>query len=838
MAPVSKPPSIPPPGWEEQRSSFEGPLVDRLFRPPLPSIPPQSFEGQNLLVVFNRNARQGRFAGEAEGLRRILGGMGFRVHFLETVPDPVERSERIREAATRILNESPNAALQVFPVGGDGITDEAMREAVQTITGPLNEVPPDSDVNEILKMRLGPGLVARVGTASDIGTQLGAPPGWGHSLRSLGRRLIGLGPPPHFTGLPRFISNSQTLPMGIPVVHSYVAPNRTAFHSAGFGTSGYLFSRAEANRRADPTNFWNQGLLNYFRVLPRAIREYGLMGVGVEIEHRGRVDSFRVGEVLGSSNRILAFAGGIPGRWGEFKLLAIPNGPAGVAVMMEAVARGLGTKLGYNLVGADADFWTLSRERQITLRPGERARLRFFDPSTRAPVEVPWQLNGDAVAHPTSEAEIYVPPVTIPVRADQGAEALRLYREDELRRGLSVSNGDGASFSVALNLDRPSFLTTSRGGGGATSAFYPASDLRAVVTGYDLEPSRLPLLIARAHGVQTRDELASLGFRPLSMEKVEHWLRSEQGRARLDADWGLVGDTFRNRLETEGPGLALGLVTFAAADRLATRVGIDPERDRLLHFSAVAYTSHAVNLAGNASASVLINRARGIPYDWAAVEGRGAQGLMAQRMVYETEPGLLRAMGKATLRSWGLRGGVEFLTVRGAAQAAAVPFRVAYGMGPGLAASRLTDTLLSRVVPEQTEFRHAASGLAFFAPSLYHLAAGNRGLAILESVALRRMGALFAAGFIADLLFTGVQSLSYGNRAAEERWINHRVSALRDLREDRGLVSFHGLLDLICPEIAAYNETFDDWSLQRNEDYRRVSESERTPLLIDPHRTP
>ncbi|MFO1518332.1 MAG: hypothetical protein U1F57_01495 [bacterium] len=888
MPPVTSVSATPIPNSSGNGSSpFAGPLVERLFRPSGPALPPQDFSGQTILVVFNPNAKQGRFRGEADSLRQSLEAMGFRVEFLITVADPAERSALIRSTAERLFSETATqtalpaplraegaeplpvpplpslgtGAIHIFPVGGDGIIDETVREVAQVITGPLNEVQPESLINEQVRQQISSVVVANVGTAADIANQVGSPPRL-HGLRTFIRRLVFLPRPPYFSGISGFIASSQTLPLGIATVDTPETPGRTAFHSVGFGTSGHLFTQAEANRRANPDSFWNQGLLNYFRVLPQSIREYGISGVDVEIEHHGRVDRFRVGDLMGSSNRIVAAVGGIPGRWGEFKLLAVPNGPAGIFVMGESMIRGLATQLGINMVGAinrtwftqmgfgltkalarrlgiDIDLnmlkaesviWSLSRERQITLRPGERARLRFFDPSTGEPAEVPWQLNGDAVPRPTHEAEIYVPPVTLSTRVAPGAVALQLYQEDELRRGLSLSDGSQTPLPIAARLRAPYFAQSPGGAVQVSSAYYPASDLRAVVTSLDLEPSRLPLLVARAHGVQSPADLAALHEQPLSMDQMERWLRSEEGRRQLELDRPLLTDSFRNRLETHGVGLGLGLVTMFAADALITQAGIDPRRDPITHFSAVAVASHGMNQVGNAVAGTLINRARGVPFDWAMVQSQEAEGLLTSRMLYESNPNLWGALRTSALRSLGVEAGAStgaFLW-RGALSVAQVPFRMAWGMGPGLAASRITDTILSRYahLPEDSALRHYASSAAFFAPSLYHLAVGNRGLGIIESSSMRWVGHAFATGFMADLAFTGAQTAYYGaERAVYERWMNHRVAAVR---ESEGQQSFGGfLLGLVAPEIGAWYETLDVFHGRRNEYYRRVEEEDR-----------
>jgi len=859
MSPVSTPPPGRPVVSSEERSSFGGPLVERLFRPSQPAIDPQQFQGQSLLVVFNPRARDGAFAGEAESLKRNLEGMGFHVVFVRTVADPVERSALVREAAARLLADPQGGPIHVFPVGGDRTVNDTVREVVEQITGPLREVPPDSPMNELVRQRVGSVVVAQVGRAGDIARQLGAPPSF-HRLRSFFRPRFLFEPLPYFSEVPPFIRRSQLMPLGIASVEAPGVTGETAFHSVGFGTSGDLFGRVEANRSAAPDNPLNQGLLGYFRVLPLSIREYGLLGVEVEIEHHGRVDRFRVGELLGSSNRVVALVGGVPGRWGEFKIIAVPNGPHGIFVMGESMFRGVATQLGinmvgamhnrwitraafrlaqrtvgrfgvhfdFNLVGADSVLWSLSRERQITLRPGERAKVRFFDPSSGVPVEVPWQLNGDTIPKRTHEAEIYVPPITVPMRVRPGAVALRLYERDELRRGLSISDGTQPPLPIASEIEPPSLRPTLLGGTRAASAFYPASDLRALVTGLDLEPSRLPLLVARAHAVHSPSQLFRIQSGSFSMEHVERWVGSEEGQRQIAAERLLLGDTFRNRLETHGVGLGLGLITLYASNRLMDHWGIDPRRDPVLHFTGVTLSSHTMNLVGNGWAGVLINRARGIPYDWAMAETRGAHGLFASRMIYETNPTLLRALGSSTLRNLGLQGGArDFLLRYG-------PRQLIGGMGAGLACSRITETVLGRYTSLSDSTRSSISSAAFFTPSVYHLLAGNRGLGVLESTTVRRVNAAFALGFAADLGFMAGQWAYFDHfgrhGSGYERWVNHRASALREAEEDSGPFPLRGLAQLIAPELAAWWDTVDGWDLHRNRYYQRILEADRARL--------
>lgn len=796
---------MPPPNSVGSRFPFpfQGPVVDELFRRPSP-FPPNDFQGHSILVVYNPRARQGAYAREAQSLRSALESMGFEVHFLETVADAGERLRLIRNTSAPLLERNHGRGLHILPVGGDGTADQVIREVAQNITGPLHDIAPGSEANEALRRRLASTIILRTGTASDIANQLDAPPHY-LGLRSRWNALLRRPAPAVFGEVPDFLSRTQVIPMGIASIRSPQGGDSSVFHSVDFGTGGYVFELGERNRQANPDSVWNRGIFNYLRVTPQAIREYGMKGFEVEINHHGRTERFRVGDVLGSTSRTIAGVGGIPGRWGEFKILAVPNGPMGVVTMFEALIRGLPTiYMGGNMVDADSEFWTLRRERQITLRPGERATLRFFDPVTREAIQVPWQANGDAIPKHVHEAEVYVPPLTIPVRSAPGSLGMRLFQQDELRRGLATGDPEiGRDLPISRWVSPADFYRTFWGGTAAVSGFYPASDLRSLATSLDLEPARIPLLVAHAHGVTHRDAMENIKNNALSMERLERWAQSEEGAAYIQGNRALWGDTFRNRLETHGVGLAMGAATMYFSNRLAKGVGIDPQRDPFLHFTATALASHGMNQVGNAAAGVLINRWRGIPYDVAMVETRSAQGLLASRMIYESHPNLVQAMRTATLRSVGFQGGPRSILARGVKSVFTVPGRMAMGMGLGLASSRLTAIALENTQMNEERRYHLASA-AFFAPNVYHLAAGNRGMAMLESSSFRRVNAVFSAGFIADLAFTGIHSLVYGNQAPELRWRNHMLSAARERRENRGHFSMQGLFTLLSPELAAW----------------------------------
>ncbi len=174
-------------------------------------------------------------------------------------------------------------------------------------------------------------------------------------------------------------------------------------------------------------------------------------------------------------------------------------------------------------------------------------------------------------------------------------------------------------------------------------------------------------------------------------------------------------------------------------------------------------------------------------------------------MLYEYNPNTLQAMRVASMRSLGFQGGARSILWRGVKSVIAVPGSMAMGMGLGLASSRISERFLENIAPGMDPVtRYHLSATAFFAPNIYHLGAGNRGLAVLESSTFRKVGRAFSLGFMADLAFMGIHSLFYGNQASEMRWQNHLISANREQREHRGLFSMHGVFSLLSPELAAW----------------------------------
>ncbi|MBL7685169.1 MAG: hypothetical protein JNK65_03935, partial [Deltaproteobacteria bacterium] len=654
--------------------------------PPIPLAGLRPFEGETVLVVFNPNARQGRIASEAEPLRQSLEALGFQVEFLRTVPNPLERSQLIRNTAQRLIqNTHPQNGIHVFPVGGDGIIDETIRETLQALEIDLHQVPPRSTAQQNIQRNIRSVIIAQVGTAADIANQLGAPPHF-YGIRSLFRRITGQPPPAYFSELNSFLQNTHTIPLGIPSIDTPQVHERTAFHSVGFGTSGHLFGLGEKSRSQNPTSILNRGMMPFFTNLPQAILEFGINGFIAEIEHHGRVDRVEVSDVLGTSNRLIAGVGGIPGRWGEFQMIAIPRGPHGVAVLLEASARGIMTKLGLNWVGANSSMFTISDERKITLRPGERARLRFFDRRTGAPLEIPWQLNGDSVSQRTAEAEVYVPPIQVPLQVVPNAVGERLFHQDEKRRAIAEFNGmtENPLFPLAQFESTPERQQVK-------SVYYPLGDLNALLQRYQLEPSRLPLLIARAHGVQHHQHLDRIASQPLAMTQIEAWLEQQEGRDFIVAEEGRIQNSFRNRLETHGVGLAMGLATFYLAEQGVERLGIHRDRDPFTHFMTTSLAAHSMNVLGNSVVHPILSRGYGLPYDWAAMEAASLEGVPVSRLVLGAESSLARSMTQSIARNFGFQMEGSLIR-RGLVSSVRVPYQMIQGMGVGLAASRLTDT--------------------------------------------------------------------------------------------------------------------------------------------------
>lgn len=801
------PPSLSVSGSSSGLPPAEESHLQRLWRRPH-SFVPHNFQGKEILVVYNPAAQQGRFVRERPALERVLSGMGFRVQFLETIPDQAPRLEHIGREATRFFQSSQNPAY-VFGVGGDTTVDEVVRATVERVVGPLHELHPQNNVSAPLRQRIASAIVANTATAGDIPAQLNAPPHW-LWVRTRASQLLRMQPPAVFAELPNFLANSQELPMGIASISSDVdhpVGRQTAFHSVNFGTGGYVFELGETNRRLAPNSILNRGIFNYFRVTPEAIRTYGMKGWIVEIEHHGKVERFRAGDVLGSTNRIITGAAGLPGAWGEFKLTIIPPGARGIAPLLEGIGRGLATKAGWNLVSSSHRLYSLPRENQIILAPGERANIRFFDVDTGQAVRVPWQVNGAAVSREvdkvpvyerTHQAEIYVPPLTIPVRSDAESLGVLLYHQDALSSG------------------RPITYRKNDGSHGAVTPYYPREALRALATRLNIEPSHIPNMIAKAHGVNSPAEFARFETHSLSMNDLESWARSPEaatfnrriyrGPSPLAPAQDLLGDTFGNRLALHAPGFLLGALTMHGADRVMRRWGVDPNQDPFLHFAGSAILSHGVHQTAGATYGILMNRWKSLPYDVAFSETATLAGQTSTRYIYENSPGLLQSARRASMRSLGFQMGRSSLLLRGAQSVFTVPTRMAWGMGPGLASSRMIGSMLegSDISPEARQNLVAA---AFYMPNLNPIISGNRGLALGEGALMRGVNGAFSLGFIADMAFTGLHSLAYGDHAAEMRWSYHAVSAERERRYNRGFFSVHGITSFFAPELAAWRDS-------------------------------
>lgn len=805
------PPLGLPSGQSPSSPAAEASAWQRLLHRPNP-FEQNNFNGRDILVVYNPNAQQGRFSREQPALENVLRGMGFQPHFLKTDPDPVRRLDLIGQEAGRLFSASQRP-VYIYGVGGDTTVDEVVRAATERVVGPLHEVRADQNASALLRTKMAGQVVTNTGTAGDIPAQLNAPPHW-LGLRTLVSQRLGLRPPEVFREFPAFLANSQELPMGIASIRSDVAHpvgTQSAFHSVNFGAGGYVFELGERNREAGPTLLRNRGIFNYFRVTPQAIKACGMRGWIVEIEHKGQIHRFRAGDVLGSTNRIITGAAGLPGAWGEFKLTVIPNGTAGIVPLLEGIGRGLATKAGWNLISARHRLRSLPAENQIIIRPGERAIVRFFDVDTNEPVRVPWQVNGAAVSRLeelqpgaekrrrvyeyTHQAEIYVSPFTVPVRSDPEGFGMLLYHQDALSSG------------------RPITYRKNDGSHGAVTPYYPREALRALAARLNIEPSHIPNLIAKAHGVNSPAEFARFETHSLSMNDLESWARSPEGAAfnrriyrgpsPLAPAQDLMGDRLENRLAIHAPGFLLGALTMHGADRLMRRWGVDPNQDPFLHFAGSAILSHGVHQTAGATYGILMNRWKSLPYDVAFSETATLAGQTSTRYIYENSPGLLQSARRASMRSLGFQMGRSSLLLRGAQSVFTVPSRMAWGMGPGLASSRMIGSMLegSDISPEARQNLVAA---AFYMPNLNPIISGNRGLALGEGALMRGVNGAFSLGFIADMAFTGLHSLAYGDHAAEMRWSYHAVSAERERRYNRGFFSAHGITSFFAPELAAW----------------------------------
>lgn len=266
----------------------------------------------------------------------------------------------------------------------------------------------------------------------------------------------------------------------------------------------------------------------------------------------------------------------------------------------------------------------------------------------------------------------------------------------------------------------------------------------------------------------------------LTPERICAWLSGPDGRAWMAKNWGVLEPTLRQRLAAGLPGIALGVAAYLPADLLADAIGIEQPQ---LRFLFIAYAMHGFSEVGRAAGEVVVNRfIMKRPFDFmrqALVrEGEG----MALRVTFEARGSISRSLARAVSSNFAAEGTAVSLQ-GGARRVLSIPLRMAGGMGPGLAVSRVVDSVLKRVLPPGSEgIREWASFGSFVAADLAIEAMSRRAKGFSKSIGLRIVGRAFVAGFALDCAVGFFRWVALGDEADYFASVQARISE-RVLRE-------------------------------------------------------
>lgn len=790
-----------------------------------------SLSGQTILVVFNPAARDGRVNGEMPQLLETLRQGGANVIQVETTPDTEQRRLRIREATEQAM--IGGRKFFVLPVGGDGTIGETVGEVLRasgTSFDPAANHARDSEA----PVGRSTFVLVRKGTAADLAVQVDAP----RNVRDI----------------PKFIQRAVELNFRFPIIDGA----ESGTHSMGFLASGYLFALRQQNRAANPDGFFNQGLLSYLRLIPHAVaNRYGTLGVDVTLTRRnlaGEVlakETMTGAEVTVTPNRILAGVGGVPGTWGETKVVVLPAGPRGVLALTEYIGRGLLTKLGLNLVGPRSRLWTLTPRRQWVVNPGEQIEVEASVPNSLkwdlfrvyqdwrirngragpearvppagSPLAVPAQRNGDVI-DPISRFVVHAPTFTITKLAHPNSLAVRLARQSWLVRG-EVPMISDQQLVANFPGDNPVTVENLTGQRTVRTVFLSMPRLHRLMRQYNISPERAESLLTASQGVETFSQLERMATERLTIEHLSSWLESSRGK-QWTAQNNDAGRAFRERMLRGGPPLAMGLVSMFGAEALADIAGLDPVRQRELRFAFVVYLSHAANSSAQALWQVAANRILQNPYHVASMRSVRVAGERLVQWTFLERPNMARAMGASLLRQSGIEAGfTRGLLSRGLSLATLMP-RAAWGMGQGLIFSRVVDRLVHDA-PENSPLRRYAPTAAFFAPDVARLLAPARAARFLEARPMRFAAGAFAAGFVTDMAFTGIHRLQFGEDASYELYTDFRTAEMRRHNGEIGTFSWRQIPRLLSPSLSAYIDSHDFLFGSGNSMRRALQETDR-----------
>ncbi len=776
--------------------------------------------------IFNPNSQDGKIGREHPHYQRTMERAGFEVIPIETLPDKAARGLRIfsrmQELVTRAQAENRGPVI-VSSYGGDGTFGEAVNQSMRAAGISLDPGRTPANASQMVEGLLV-FFVPKKGKAADLAVQTGSPS--------------------RIAAMPKFHRRAIRVPFRFPTVEVSELPGeyKSAPHNFGVGESGFIFETREENYRRNPKNPLNRGVWSYLRLLPKAMaNRYGLLGFDVLLRHYGpdgqlKQEATRRGsEVIVTPNRIMAFVGGVPGAWGETKMIILPPGLGGIAAVSEYIFRGVLTKFGFNMVGPRSRLRTLSAERQWLVQPGERIDVEIrvpdsmgwdvlrvlrrwnasfrglFNPVPEIPaagefLKVPAQLNGDVVA-PTSGFTVRDPGVTYEIFADPNALAVRLDRSSAFQGG-KVPQISDQKMTESIPNHYPAVLEDTPENLRVRTPFVSQPRLLDLLKRNRLPSQRgIELLTALAR-VEERETLSRMGNRDLSIERAMEFLQTEPGQHWLHNHRGHF-PALRERLLQGGVPLAAGIGGMIGGEALADVLGLDPVRNRELRFGLVVYLSHAVNANVAPLWEVAANRRLGRPYDFVRTRFVRGAGELFTQYTLESQSSLRGALG-ASWRSGalGIEAGVEQALWRRIGGLSALPIRAAWNMGEGLIFSRVTEQLVSSL-PEDSVLRRYAPTAAYFLPDVGRLLTPGSTNRLLGTRGMRFASRAFAAGFIGDMAYTGLYRIAHGRRTTYEQWLNHRTAELRRERGEIGWFSLRSIPRIIAPSIADYIDSHD-----------------------------
>jgi hypothetical protein len=358
----------------------------------------------------------------------------------------------------------------------------------------------------------------------------------------------------------------------------------------------------------------------------------------------------------------------------------------------------------------------------------------------------------------------------------------------------------------------------------ADSAVWLPHDVAFFSNRLEILPSRLPHLIAAASGATSRADLTQIPGQRMTMERLLAWTNTSEGLDYLKNHHHRLADNFRNRLSEGGTGLSVGLASLLAFEHLADKWEIHQPHAR---FAMVAGASHLVGIGVGSVNEVFLNRVLGSPFQFVTTRAVHAGGEAALQYSFQARDGLGRALLDSLLRNYGLQGSVTQVAMNGTRGILSFFPRTSWHMGPGLMSAALIDRFFSERVMKgegDSPWKKGVHLGSFFAPEIYRLAIGSRGPLVFRSAGARIASRAFAAGFMADMVYLGMDWWKH-RHSSESTEVRHgiyqRANELNDAKNNNWFYKrwLDGAFEMAAPSLAAWWDSveFDGLKVRPNE---------------------